>query len=262
MSPPEQSPVVRVEHTELADDLGRVATLTLDSPHNRNALSRALIAGLLDALASTDADASVKVVLIRSAHRVFCSGADLSEAATTPLQDGARAVVEIQRRIVAHSKPVVVVLDGPVRAGGIGIVAAADIVIASTGATFALSEVKLGVAPAVISLTVLPRLTDRAASLLALGGEVFTGAQAQAYGLVTQAVEPEELAAEVDAVVASLASGATQGLAETKALLNRDLLTRIDTDGERLAALSARLFASDAAREAMVAFLSRKAAQR
>lgn len=249
---PEPSPVpVRLE---VADG---VATITLDSPHNRNALSRALVTGLLDALAATAVDAQVRVVVVRSAHRVFCSGADLSEAATTPMEEGARAVVELQRRIVAHPKPVVVVLAGPVRAGGTGIVAAADVVVASTEATFALTEVKLGVAPAVISLTVLPRLTSRAAALTALGGEVFDGAAASAYGLVTTVVAPEELEAEVGRVVASLATGAPQGLAETKALLNRDLLARIDADGERLVELSARLFRSDAAREAMTAFFSR-----
>lgn len=250
--------LVHLDHADLPDGGGRVATITLDSPHNRNALSRGLVTGLLDALAATDADDTVRVVVLRSAHRVFCSGADLSEAATAPMEEGARAVVELQRRIVAHRKPVVVELGGPVRAGGTGIVAAADVVVASRDATFALTEVKLGVAPAVISLTVLPRLTQRAASLVALGGEVFDGERAAAYGLVTTVVDPADLEGAVAAVVASLGTGAAQGLAETKALLNRDLLARIDADGERLVELSARLFRSDAAREAMTAFFSRK----
>jgi len=252
------SELVHLTHADLPDGAGRVATITLDSPHNRNALSRRLITELGAHLDATDADATTKVVVIRSAHRVFCAGADLSEAATTPMEEGARAIVALQRRIVAHSKPVVAVLAGPVRAGGTGIVAAADVALASTDATFALTEVKLGLAPAVISLTVLPRLTDRAAALVALGGEVFDGAAAASYGLVTRAVAPDELEGAVDAVVASLATGAVQGLAETKALLNRDLLARIDADGERLVEQSARLFGSDAAREAMTAFLGRK----
>ncbi|GAB3083038.1 enoyl-CoA hydratase-related protein [Nocardioides zeae] len=247
--------LVHLSHADTAD--GRVATLTLDSPANRNALSRRLVTELLEHLATTDADDTVTVVVLRSAHRVFCSGADLSEAGTVPMEEGARAMVEVQRRIVAHSKPVVAVLPGPVRAGGIGIVAAADVVVASTAATFALTEVKLGVTPAVISLTVLPRLTDRAASLAALGGEVFDGAQAAAYGLVTTAVAPEELDGEVDRVVGSLLTGAPQGLAATKALLNAPLLARIDAEGEAMVALSARLFRSDAAREAMTAWFSR-----
>ncbi|MEQ6899880.1 enoyl-CoA hydratase-related protein [Nocardioides sp. YIM 152588] len=241
-------------HLEVAD---RVATITLDSPHNRNALSRQLISELRIHLAAADADPSVRVVVLTSAGRVFCSGADLSEASTVPMDEGARAIVALQRQIVALSKPVVVVVAGAARAGGIGIVAAADVALVAEDATFALTEVKLGLTPAVISLTVLPRLSDRAAALTALGGEVFSGAEAASYGLVTRAVPAADLAATVEETVASLATGAPQGLRETKALLGRDLLARIDRDGEDLVALSARLFGSEEAREAMRAFLSR-----
>jgi enoyl-CoA hydratase/methylglutaconyl-CoA hydratase len=115
-------------HLEVADG---VATVTLDSPHNRNALSRQLVSELFDRLDRAEEDDDVKVVLLRSADRVFCSGADLSEASADGMVEGARTIVELQRRIVASPKPVVVRLDGPVRAGGIGIVAASDIVIAA-----------------------------------------------------------------------------------------------------------------------------------
>ena len=250
--PPESPELV---HYAVAD---QVATITFDSPHNRNALSRRLVTGLLDALAASDADDDVKVVVIRAEGRVFCSGADLSEASDGGMEQGTRAMVEMQRRIVAHSKPVVTRVQGAVRAGGIGIVAASDVAVAAREATFALTEVKLGLAPAVISLTVLPRLTSRAAALTCLGGEVFTGADAVDMGLVTRAVAAEDLDAAVTAVCDSLVTGAPQGLRETKALLNGDLLARIDERADDVAALSARLFGSDAAREAMHAFLSRK----
>lgn len=234
-----------------------VATLTLDSPHNRNALSRKLVTGLFEGLAAAEADDAVRVILLRSADRVFCSGADLSEAATTPMLEGARAIVELQRRIVACAKPVVVRLDGPVRAGGTGIVAAADVCIASEDAHFALTEVKLGVTPAIISLTILPKMQSRAASLAFLGGEKFTAAEAAAYGLVSEAVPADQLDARVAAVCASFATGHPQGLRETKKLLNREILEDIDARGEELAQLSARLFGTDEARDAMLAFLSR-----
>jgi enoyl-CoA hydratase/methylglutaconyl-CoA hydratase len=236
---------------------GAVATLTLDSPHNRNALSRKLVTELFEGLGQAETDDTVRVILLRSADRVFCSGADLSEAATTPMEEGARAIVQLQRRIVASEKPVVVRLDGPVRAGGTGIVASADVVIASEEAHFALTEVKLGVAPAIISLTVLPRLTSRAAALTCLAGEKFGAAEAAAYGLVTVAVPADQVDARVAAVCASLATGHPQGLRETKKLLNRELLADIDARGEELAQLSARLFGTDEAREAMMAFLTR-----
>jgi enoyl-CoA hydratase/carnithine racemase len=235
-----------------------VATITLDSQPNRNALSRQLVTELFAHLEAAEADDAVRVVLIRAEGRVFCSGADLAEAATEGMEVGARRIVDLQRLIVAMSKPVVTRLQGAVRAGGIGIVAASDIAVADEEATFALTEVKLGLAAAIISLTVHHRMSPRAAALTTLGGEVFTGREAAAYGLVTTAVPGDDLDAEMARVVASLATGAPQGLRESKRILNRDLLTRIDAHGEELAALSARLFASDEAREAMTAFLSRK----
>jgi len=244
-------------HYEVAD---KIATITLDSPHNRNALSRQLVTELFERLERADQDDDVLAVVLKSSGRVFCSGADLTEAATTPMEEGARAIVALQRALVALSKPVVTVVAGAARAGGIGIVAASDIVLTADDATFALTEVKLGLAPAVISLTVLPRLTQRAAALTALGGEVFTGAEAVAMGLVTKAVRADQLDAAVTELCGQLATGAAQGLRETKRLLAADLLERIDAQGEELVALSARLFGSDEAREAMTAFLNRKSA--
>jgi enoyl-CoA hydratase/carnithine racemase len=245
------------ELVHYATDAG-VATLTLDSPHNRNALSRQLLTELFAGLDRAEQDTEVRVVVVRAAGKVFCSGADLSEAATQSMEEGARAIVDLQRRIVTSAKPVVTRLHGAVRAGGIGIVAASDIAIAAEDATFALTEVKLGLTPAVISLTVFPRMTSRAAALTALAGEVFTGAEAASYGLVTKAVPADDLDAELERLCDSLVTGHPQGLRETKALLARDLWARIDALEDDMAMLSARLFESDEAREAMLAFLSRK----
>src|SRR3954451_23710064 len=174
-----------------------VATITLDSPHNRNALSRQLVSELFAGLERAAADPDVRVVLITSSGRVFCSGADLSEAASEGRDEGTRKIVALQRLIVSMDKPVVTRLGGAVRAGGIGIVAASDVVVAAEDATFALTEVKLGLAAAIISPTVHDRMTRRAAALTTLGGEVFTGTDAASYGLVTTAVPAAELDAEV-----------------------------------------------------------------
>jgi len=234
-----------------------VATITLDSPHNRNALSRQLVSELFDRLERAREDPEVKVVLVRQEGRVFCSGADLSEATTVGMTDGARRIVELQRLIVTMDEPVVVRVSGAVRAGGIGIVAASDIAVSADDATYALTEVKLGLAAAIISLTVHARMNPRAASLTTLGGETFTGAQAAAYGLVTHAVPADHLDEAVATLCAQLATGAAQGLRESKRILNADLVRRIDAQGDEMAELSARLFASDEAREAMTAFLNR-----
>jgi enoyl-CoA hydratase/methylglutaconyl-CoA hydratase len=241
-------------HYEVADG---VAMITLDSPHNRNALSRQLTTELFERLDRAAADDDAVVVVIRSADRVFCSGADLSEASEGGMEDGARTMVEMQRRIVTHPKPVVTRLAGPVRAGGLGIVAASDVVICGDDVTFAFTESRLALAPAVISLTVLPRLTGRAAADTFLTGRTFDAAEAAAMGLVTRAVPAGELDATVADVCDELRKAHPQGLRETKALLAADLVRRIDDQAEPMAALSARLFGSDAAREAMLAFLGR-----
>ncbi len=138
-------------HYEVADGL---ATLTLDSPHNRNALSRQLVTELFERLETAEGDEAVRVVLVRSSGRVFCSGADLSEATSQGMEEGARRIVALQRLVVTMSKPVVTEVLGAVRAGGIGVIAASDVAVVAEDATFALTEVKLGLAAAIISLTV------------------------------------------------------------------------------------------------------------
>ena len=130
--------------------------------------------------------------------------------------------------------------------------------MSATDATYAVTEVRLGLTPAAISLSVLPRMTDRAAALTFLTGEVFDGRAAEQYGLVTRAVHGPELNSEVDEICAALAKGHAQGLRETKRLIGRHLVERIDTYGGELAALSARLFGSEEAKAAMLAFLNRK----
>ncbi len=246
--------------TELVtyDAADGVATLTLDSPHNRNALSRQLVAELYELLDRAAADDDATVVVIRAEGRTFCSGADLSEAAEDGMEKAAGVLVDLQRRIVTFPKPVVTRLHGNVRAGGIGLVAASDIAISADDATYAFTEVKLALTPAAISLTVLPRMTDRSAALTFLTGETFDGTAAAAMGLVTTAVPEAELDVEVARVCAALVTGHPQGLRETKGLLGRHLVENIDSHGADLARLSARLFGSEEARAAMLAFLARR----
>jgi enoyl-CoA hydratase/carnithine racemase len=242
-------------HYQVADG---VATITLDSPHNRNALSRQLVAELFERLDRAADDEQAKVVVLRSADRVFCSGADLSEAASGSMAGGARAIVDLQSRILAHPLPVVTRLAGAVRAGGLGIVAASDVVICSEEVSFAFTESRLALAPAVISLTVLPRLTSRSAYDTFLTGRTFDATEAAAMGLVTRTVPDAHLDEAVADVCGELAKAHPQGLRETKALLARPLLENVEAGAEDMIALSARLFGSDEAREAMLAFLGRK----
>jgi len=239
-----------------ADD-DRIAVVTLDSPANRNALSRRLVAELTQHLAEAGADESLHGVLLRSAHPVFCAGADLKEAASVDMVEAARRIITLQRTIAALPVPVVCRLDGPVRAGGLGLVASSDVVVCRDDVTFALTEVRLGLAAAVISIPLRARLTPRAASDWFLTGRQVGAAEAREQGLVTQVASPEQMDAVVAGVLDDLRSGARQGLVEAKLLLGADLARSFDERGDEMARLSGLLFHSEVAQERMAAALRR-----
>ncbi|MEV3857421.1 enoyl-CoA hydratase family protein [Streptomyces sp. NPDC050095] len=227
-----------------------ITILTLDSPANRNALSSALVGELAERLGRADKDADTRAVVLGHTGTTFCSGADLRD----PPEPA--ALVGLLRRIVTLRKPVVARIDGHVRAGGLGVVGACDIAASSARASFAFTEVRIGVAPAVISLPLLPRLDPRQAARYYLTGERFDAAEAVRLGLVTAHADDVDTA--LSPVLDGLRRSSPQGLAETKALLTVKVLQALDRDAEALAALSARLFASDQAREGMTAFLERR----
>lgn len=231
------------------------ARLTLDGPR-RNALSGALL-DQLEAALDRVAHEDVRAVVLAAAGPAFCSGADLAEALDVGMETSARRLAEVLRAILTVPLPVVARVHGPVRAGGIGLVAACDVAVSADTLTYAFTEARLGLAPSVISLAVLPRMTPRAASRTFLTGATFTAAEAAAHGLVTDAVPPDALDGAVDAVLADLAAAHPQGLAATKALLNADLLTRFDAHVDDAVETSSALFASEPARAAMARLLRR-----
>ncbi|WP_128818296.1 enoyl-CoA hydratase family protein [Streptomyces sp. S063] len=227
-----------------------ITTLTLDSPANRNALSTALVGQLREALAGCAADDTVRAVVLTHTGSTFCAGADL----TAPPEP--EAFVGLMREIVALPKPVVARVTGHVRAGGLGLLAACDIAVAGEGSSFALTESRLGLAPAVISLTLLPRLDRTAANRYYLTGERFDAAEAARIGLVTVAAEDVEKG--LVPVLDGLRRASPQGLAASKELVTATVLRSFDQYAEDLIARSAKLFASDEAREGMTAFLERR----
>jgi len=234
----------------------RIVTITLDSPANRNALSRGLVAQLRDALAAAAAagtGGTAHAVLLTHTGTTFCSGAALDEMREGDPADGTRAMLALFRELLTLPIPVVARVDGAARAGGLGVLGACDVVLASDRSTFAFTEVRLGLAPAVISLPLRPLLTARAAARYFLTGETFGAAVAAQIGLVTAAT------GDVDALASDVLDGLRradpQGLRETKPLTTGDRLRAIDEEGAAMGQLSARLFASDVARSHFSAFL-------
>ena len=245
---------------------GAAARITLDSPHNRNALSTALVDQLRQALSAAAAEAGVRAVVMGHTGGTFCAGADLSEAsgsdAFAAAVQRAGELTSVLRSILELPVPVIAAIDGHVRAGGLGLVGACDIVVAGPASTFALTEARVGVAPGIISLTLLPKMTARAAGRFFLTGEKFGPAEAAAIGLVTVAIENSENSADVASTVARLTAelvrGSPQGLAASKALTTAAILADFDRRADQLAAESARLFLTDEAREGMLAFLQKR----
>src|SRR5712692_5654424 len=236
---------------------GEIRTVTLDSPHYANALSTALLTQLRAALADAMSDPGVRVVVLTGAGKVFCAGADLKEALTNP--SGATGLMSgVVQLLWDSSKPVICRVNGAARAGGIGLVAASDIAIAAERATFAFSEVRIGVVPAVISVPCLRRMPSRAAAEYFLTGEVFDAGRAAEIGLLTRAVAAEDLDAETNRFVAMLLRGAPDALAATKDVLRDVGAGSVAAELTHMSALSGRLFSSGDAREGMTAFAEKR----
>lgn len=252
--------VTLVEYAGPAETGGPLARLTLNSPHNRNALSTTLVNQLHQGLRDAAADPAVRVVVLGHTGGTFCAGADLSEAGGGDPYNvavaRAREMTALLRAIVESPRPVIGAINGHVRAGGFGLIGACDMVVAGPRSTFALTEARIGVAPAIISLTLLPKLSARAAARYYLTGETFGASEAAEIGLVTLAAE--DVDAAVAGLVADVGRGSPQGLAASKALTTAATLAGFDRDAERLTEESARLFVSSEAREGMLAFLQKR----
>ncbi len=239
-----------------------IATITLNRPDRRNSLSEALVNSLDANLDAALADPSSRVIVITGNGPVFCAGADLRERRTVTAGSDADELptfVRIFQKMQASPKPVVAKLNGPALAGGLGLACAADITIAPMSATFAFTEVRIGVAPAVISVVCLPRLRQVDAARLFLTGERIGAEEAARVGLVTLAVPDAELDAATDTVVGQLLLGGPSALAATKELLHRVPETPTAEEAFRWTArMSARLFAADEGREGMTAFAEKR----
>ena len=240
------------------DDARGVATITLDSPGNRNALSAVLRGQFRDAFDRVAVDDAARVVVLDHTGPVFCAGMDLKESAVAaPGTEGVRELPGLLQRVARCPKPVVARAAGPARAGGVGILASADIAVAVSAATFAFSEVRIGLVPAVITVPVLARMSPVAARELLLTGSVFGAARALDSGLLNAIAEPDTLDQVVGGYVDALLLGGPTALARTKSLLSEGT----DDSDERYRALlelSASQFANGEAREGARAFAEKR----
>jgi enoyl-CoA hydratase/carnithine racemase len=241
----------------VVDVVDGIATLTLDSVANRNALSGRLVAELLDAIEAATADQGVHALVITGAGTVFCSGADLADPPSNA--SGNRfSYPDVLQAIIACPKPVIAKVNGHARAGGLGLIAACDISIAPSDATFAFTEVRLGLVPAIIAVVCRRVMDARAFSRLALVGETFDAAEAVTSGLLTRAVARDELEGDVAALLGEIHRTEPNAVATTKRLLD-DLAAMSVAEGfAHAAAISAAAFDSPEGREGIAAFRDKR----
>lgn len=251
-----ESPAVTYDVTD------GVATVTLARPDARNILNGESLGLLLAHLEKATEDDSVRVVVLTGEGRAFCAGADLRGASAGDADGfaaaGPQALVNVLTAMLDHPKPIIARVQGHVAGGGNGLVAAADLAVAVENATFAFSEVRVGVAPAVISVVTLRKMAPAHAAELLLTGERVSSTRVLDAGLINAVVPEDALDATVARWVDQLRLGGPEAITRTKELL-RSVPTMPMADAfEYTAELSAALFSSAEAAEGMTAFLQKR----
>jgi len=248
------------------DDRG-VATVVLNRPQKHNALSNLLIDALSETLAQLASDPRVRVTVLTGEGPTFCAGGDIDEmrrsggATLADNEAEAARLAALLARLENHPKPTVARVQGNAFGGALGLIAACDIAIGAETAVFALSEVRLGIAPAMISPYVVRAIGQRQAQRYFLTGERFSAAAAERLGLLHQVVPAERLDATVSEVTADLLLGAPGAQAEIKRLLHH-IAGRAESSDAQLTARTAqwiaRLRASPEGREGLSSFMEKR----
>lgn len=230
-----------------------IATITMDSQHNRNALSVQLLEELHECIDTAEAG-EARAIVLRHEGPAFCAGADLKERSDGP--PDATPFVSVLERLMDTERPTIAAVDGAVRAGGIGLMASCDLVVVDTATTFALTEVRIGVAAAIISVPILRRVPAGKIAAAMLTGETFDAAEARSMGLVTHV--SDDVASTVATLVDGVLAGAPRAVRETKAILNTVPGQDRDDAFADMATLSNELFAGPDAQIGMRAFREKR----
>ena len=246
-------------------DARGVALLTLDRPEVHNAFNDELIAALTEALEALGRDPAVRAVVLAAVGKSFSAGADLGwmqrmagYGSEENLAD-ARALAKLMATLNELPKPTLALVQGPAFGGGVGLVACCDIALAAEGASFSLSEVKLGLIPAVISPYVVAKIGEAAARRYMLTGERFSAERALGLGLLHEVVPAGELEAAGARLLEALAAGGPEAQAAAKALIRSVAGRPVDAALiEETAARIAKVRAGEEAREGVGAFLEKR----
>ena len=233
-----------------------IATITLDSQHNRNALSRQLLRDVHRSLDEAEA-ADARAIVLTHRGPAFCAGADLKErAAAGSAPADSSPFVGALERLMDASCPTIAAVNGAVRAGGIGLMASCDLVVVDDTTTFALTEVRIGVAPAIIAVPILRRVAPSRIAAAMLTGESFDAESARQMGLVTHV--SSDVISTVDDLCEGILRGAPAAVAATKRVLHTVAGTDRDAAFTAMATLSNEMFNGPDAAEGMAAFAQKR----
>ena len=243
---------------------GPAAVITLNRPDRRNALSRALIAGLADAFRRAAADPAARCVILTGAGTAFCAGMDLDELRGTLGADAdkvwndAAKLSALYEFIYTLPKPTIAAVNGAAVAGGAGLVTVCDLAVSVPDAKFGYPEVRRGLVAAMVMPHLLRHVGERAARFLLLTGELIDAVEALRLRFVNAVVSPEHLMSAADDWAHSLAEGGPKALATTKELLRKFSGQAMSV--EELGRASAEPRLTDECRHGLRAFFDKKPA--
>jgi methylglutaconyl-CoA hydratase len=246
------------------DGAGEIATITLNRPDKRNAISTRMIEDLLAALNEIETGPP-RVGIITGAGKAFCAGMDLdglrSIATQSPEEnvEDSRRMAKMFYRIYSFPKPLIAAVNGAAIAGGCGIATLADFTLAVPEAKFGYTEVKIGFIPALVSVFLRRQVGDKIARDLLLSGRIVDAAEAHRLGLVTEIVAPDSLLPRARAIASELTAASPTSLRRTKRLLLRSGEAQLQAEIENAIHENADIRSTDDFREGLTSFLEKRA---
>jgi methylglutaconyl-CoA hydratase len=249
--------------TLLLDVSGKVASITLNRPDKRNAISAQMIADLQSALDAIE-KSHARVVILTGAGKAFCAGMDLEMLAAIAKQSPAenqedsRRIAKMLRRIWSFTRPTIAAVNGAAYAGGCGIATLCDFTLASPEAKFGYTEVKIGFLPAIVSVFLTRQIGEKRSRDLLLTGRIIDAAEAKEYGLVTEVVPAERLMDTARELADTLIAASPSSLARAKRLLVSAVANSVDADLERAILENARIRCTPDFKEGITSFLEKR----
>jgi len=249
--------------TLLLELTGHVATITLNRPEKRNAISADMIAELQTALDEIE-KSHVRVAILTGAGKAFCSGMDLemlaamAQQSPSENQEDSRRMAKLFRRIWSFPRPLIAAVNGPALAGGCGIAMLCDFTLAVPEAKFGYTEVKIGFLPAIVSVFLMRQIGEKRARDLLLTGRIIEAAEAKEMGLINEIVPAEKLLARSNELAEVLISSSPASLSRAKRLLTSAAAATVDADLERAVMENARIRCTPDFKEGLASFLEKR----